>query len=1115
MSTKIKLSDGGTYALRGRIATFNAGSEVIPDGVVYIRKGKIDAVSAFTEPAPVGFTSSNTIQTKGTIYPGLIELHNHLSYNIIPLWDVPKQFANRAQWASHADYRKLITGPLNVLGHTDGYIQAIVRYVECRLLFSGVTASQGITLASNAGIVKFYKGLVRNVEQAGDPDLKPAHTKIADITDAGKLKDQLENASCYLLHLAEGNQETANKHFRALQIKNTNEFAITDALAGIHAVGLRPDDFKIMNRYKGNIVWSPMSNLLLYGVTLDIKSAKESGILMGIGSDWTPSGSKNLFEELKVAKLVSEQLGSVFTNEELARMVTSNAAKILKWNHALGSIEVGKKADLLILDSNDSDVYEALINATEKLTMATIIGGIPRFGVYKIMSKFDFNPEKIKLKTLSRYMYLDDTLGENPIAINLSFAQAKAKLKEGMQKLPALTVSFENSGNSGIFAGAVGVRSQTTWHIENEHMDTDEHASRHHIVVDGMDSAGDVFQSAIPLSQLITEPRELDESSVLEDSNHFKRLAVQNNLPEYIKLGLPLFYGQTINLNETIQYRKDLSEPLKNQFNYVTALSDFRNTPGLLTLGDKLNIINQAKIVLSQSYVHLNQKNALYAANPLSQLTVLGQDLTSYEGDNAELYFHQKIINIFNSLRDLHTMYQLPMPFQDKVAFLPFFIEQFYEDGVSRFMVTKPIEKLKLPFEAGVEVTHLNGIPIERAIEINGMRYSGSNVEARFVRGLDSLTFRPMAVMLPPEEDWATIHYIGKNGKQRSTVFPWKVGSMHDLLKEAQKTGDALQKLSLSSGYDYLTDWVHKAKVVFFAPKVAMASLKGARREIAAKDGYITTKYSAHFKVKYYSHENVGYIRIFSFNVQDPADFAHEFKRLLHQLNTSKIIIDIRNNGGGHIWAAEYILQALSINEIEPESAQFINSNLAEAICSAHSPSTTKDLDLDLSNWYETLKQIKNTGTAFTIAYPITPQNNLKQFISDKKYDIVLITDALCYSASDIFAAGFQDHKLGKILGIHKRTGAGGANVWTHSLLHLLTQDSSKYSPFLQPLQYGADIRVAVRRTLRTKKNTGIPLEDLGVVADEIYFMTKEDLLDDNINLIKRACEILSGLTVA
>ena len=43
---------------------------------------------------------------------------------------------------------------------------------------------------------------------------------------------------------------------------------------------------------------------------------------------------------------------------------------------------------------------------------------------------------------------------------------------------------------------------------------------------------------------------------------------------------------------------------------------------------------------------------------------------------------------------------------------------------------------------------------------------------------------------------------------------------------------------------------------------------------------------------------------------------------------------------------------------------------------------------------------------------------------------VVLIIDALCYSTTDIFAAGFQHHGIGTILGVSANTGGGDANVW-------------------------------------------------------------------------------------
>src|SRR3546814_5609002 len=66
---------------------------------------------------------------------------------------------------------------MNVLGKTRGYPEAIARYAECKSLLGGVTTSQGIALFSNAGIRRYYKGLLRNVEISGGPDLPAARSE--------------------------------------------------------------------------------------------------------------------------------------------------------------------------------------------------------------------------------------------------------------------------------------------------------------------------------------------------------------------------------------------------------------------------------------------------------------------------------------------------------------------------------------------------------------------------------------------------------------------------------------------------------------------------------------------------------------------------------------------------------------------------------------------------------------------------------------------------------------------------------------------------------------------------------------------------------------------------
>ena len=122
----------------------------------------------------------------------------------------------------------------------------------------------------------------------------------------------------------------------------------------------------------------------------------------------------------------------------------------------------------------------------------------------------------------------------------------------------------------------------------------------------------------------------------------------------------------------------------------------------------------------------------------------------------------------------------------------------------------------------------------------------------------------------------------------------------------------------------------------------------------------------------------------------------------------------------------------------------------------------------------------------------------------------MLIIDAGCYSTTDIFAAGFQDHKIGIILGTSGHTGAGGANVWEHTDLQRALPRKS--SPFKR-IPGGASFRVAIRRSTRVGERSGEPLEDLGVAPDlPVYQMTRNDILNGNEDLIAHACGILARM---
>ena len=213
-------------------------------------------------------------------------------------------------------------------------------------------------------------------------------------------------------------------------------------------------------------------------------------------------------------------------------------------------------------------------------------------------------------------------------------------------------------------------------------------------------------------------------------------------------------------------------------------------------------------------------------------------------------------------------------------------------------------------------------------------------------------------------------------------------------------------------------------------------------------------------------------------------------------LPTNGLILDVRGNGGGFVIAAEFMLQFLTPRRILPEPMQLISTDGTADLCA--------NID-DLADWRASIDQSVETGAQYSSALPLYPAEVVNSVGQLYHGPVVLITDALCYSATDMFSAGFQDHEIGKVLGIDDATGAGGANVWTQQSFI----DGWPAGPFRE-LPAGAQFRVALRRSLRIGKRSGEPVEDLGVVPDERYRMTRRDLLEGNADLMERAGEILA-----
>ena len=616
-----------------------------------------------------------------------------------------------------------------------------------------------------------------------------------------------------------------------------------------------------------------------------------------------------------------------------------------------------------------------------------------------------------------------------------------------------------------------------------------------------------------------------------------------------------------------------LSKAVLANLGAVQTLPSFLTAAGRTTLDQRLTIVDQAQIMIEQTYVHLPLKRAMHAIDPVQRLRLVRRRIGAYN----ERAFHNEMISIFVRLRDLHTNYMLPEPFSSNVAFLPFHIEECFEGNPKQrvFVVTEISGTLSDPnFKKGVFVTHWNGIPIAVAVDINADREAGSNLDARHLQGLQTLTQRWMGMSLPPDEEWVTIRYLPANGTgpAREARFDWQVFSTQPsgnagAAPAAAGGGVAADESRLGGsdpyrariGLDAKGEMLRRARKMLFAP-VAMASEKkmadlGEQARSAARTFHDSLSKAAIARdlagtaaaglgpslapvlgsgqggpaarsaapagamlngvdlaansilpdvIKEFGQVTTpsgtfGYIRIVTFSVGDVETFINEVIRILGLLPQEGLILDVRGNGGGIIAAGEGLLQTLTPKTIEPERFHLINTPLTLLMC---------EKNPDLSAWKESAQESVEIGAAFTQGLPLTPPDFCNSIGQVYQGPVVLITDAGCYSTTDMFSAGFQDHKIGFILGTTGHTGAGGANVWDHRLLEQSLP--AQISPF-KPIPGGASFRVAIRRSTRVGERSGEPLEDLGVVPDEVYPMSRDDLLNHNVDLIKRASAILAG----
>ncbi len=390
------------WCIKGRVVPMSSDPSVAPDtsaafsGRVWMDEalGTVIAVTRARAKGPEGSAGAHEVDV-GTslVLPGLIDLHNHLAYNTLPLWT---QDGRTTPWKDHnawpraTSYASRTTWPAYAL--ITACPEELLAFVETKALVGGTTSIQG-----SPPMNKPRDGwMVRNVEDEtfGSGDANRVYASVltlkpADLaTRATKMSSQ---GSTFIYHCGEG------------QLGSTAAREFTDASAAgclqpnfiaVHANSVPKAAFATW-RKPGAVAWSPFSNYWLYGQTTLVPDVLDAGITLCLGSDWAPSGTKHVLGEAKVARIVADHNDWTLSDRQIVEMMTCNPGDVLarSWQKQIGRLQPGAIADVVVIRSAArADAFSTVVGATEPDVQLVVVAGRPLYGTATLMTSAKAGP---------------------------------------------------------------------------------------------------------------------------------------------------------------------------------------------------------------------------------------------------------------------------------------------------------------------------------------------------------------------------------------------------------------------------------------------------------------------------------------------------------------------------------------------------------------------------------------------------------------------------------------------------------------------------------------------------------------------------------------------------
>lgn len=350
-----------------------------------------------------------------SISPGLINPHEHITFSEgAPIDHGTTRYDHRHDW------REKLSTPQNA--HGTGASSEGNRWVEMRMLMSGVTSMVGSGSA---------RGGVRNLDRLTDRDrdlgFVPVEFETFSLGDTrtdsvipadcdwGYRHEEQEVAdqAAYLPHVAEGIDAYAAEEFRCQSSSILGRDFTESNVAHIHSIGLQADDYYDMARGQSKLIWSPRSNISLYGITAQVNLFHRLGGSIALGTDWSYSGSANILRELACADQYNRaQLDSYFTRRDLWLMVTANAAAATGANETIGTLAPGFLSDITVF-AGDHGNYGAVIDAENRDVTLVVQAGVPMFGDAPLLDQLGTGCETLDVCGAQKSVCAQREYGQN------------------------------------------------------------------------------------------------------------------------------------------------------------------------------------------------------------------------------------------------------------------------------------------------------------------------------------------------------------------------------------------------------------------------------------------------------------------------------------------------------------------------------------------------------------------------------------------------------------------------------------------------------------------------------------------------------------------------------